>query len=67
MLAAQATYPEGVEACDAVARVLEFYGVVRGVVKDPAFTEPWDDGEAAMDHFNKCEVHSLEGRQAQLA
>ena len=32
--------------------VLEFYGVDKGVVSDPAYCEPWEDGAAAMDCFN---------------
>ena len=39
-LADRATYPKGSDASDAVDAVLEFYGVDKGVIKDPAYCEP---------------------------
>ena len=36
-----ATYPRGSEAGDAVDAVLDFYGVDKGVIKDPAYCLPW--------------------------
>ena len=51
-LAERATYPKGSIAGDAMDAVLEFYGVDKGVIRDPAYCEPWESGAAAEDHFN---------------
>ena len=32
--------------------VLDFYGVDRGVLRDPAYCPPWEDGAAVETHFN---------------
>ena len=52
-LSRRASYPEGSEAGDAAEMILEFFGVDRGVVKDPAYVEPWDDDEARTRCFNE--------------
>ena len=49
---ARPEYPAGSEAVDAVVKVLEFYGVDAGVMRDPEFHEPWDDGVAETVQFN---------------
>ena len=51
-LAAKATYPSGSVAGDAVDEVLNFYGVDRGVLRDPAYHLPWEDTASREAHFN---------------
>ena len=46
-------YPTGSGASDAVVKLLEFYGVDAGVMRDPAFHEPWDEGKAEHEQFNE--------------
>ena len=48
-LADKATYPSG---SDAVDLMLDFYGVDRGVLRDPAYCPPWEDGTSREAHFN---------------
>ena len=62
-LAEKATYPKGSEAGDAVDSMLEFYGVDKGVIRDPAYCEPWDDGAAEMDRFNSSWAEPEGGMQ----
>ena len=61
-LSRRASYPEGSDAGDATERILEFFGVDRGVVKDPAYVEPWDDDEARRRCFNQSCVYPILGR-----
>ena len=61
-LGRRAVYPEGSEAGDAMEVVLDYYGVDRGVVKDKAYSEPWDDGTAAKLCFNESCVSPMLGR-----
>ena len=60
-LSRKASYPEGSSAGDAVEKVLDFYGVDHGVVKYPAYVEPWDDDEARRLCFNKSCVYPVLG------
>ena len=43
--------------------VLEFFGVDRGVVKDPAYSEPWDDASAKERCFNESCIAPVLGRE----
>ena len=43
-------------------KILDFFGVDRGVVKDPAYAEPWDDAEAGRRCFNPSKVQPILGR-----
>ena len=61
-LSRRASYPEGSDAGDAMEVVLEFFGVDRGVVKDPAYAEPWDDESARERCFNTSCVAPVLGR-----
>ena len=62
-LSQRAIYPEGSDAGDAMDVVLDFYGVDRGVVKDPAYSEPWDDADAQERCFNESCVAPVLGRE----
>ena len=48
----KATYPSGSDAGDAVDLVLDFYGVDRGVLRDPVYSPPSEDATAREAHFN---------------